>query len=150
MKPSMGWIIVVVLGVIFITDSHSYNQLILQASMETHSLIVSRSEADEPSNIWQEAAVSALSHREQRSGEVSLSPGASSYAQGSAITAIIRNGLERAIYAEDLMTDCSVVIMEHWSPKGWQAMLNCGMERLPATMVIMAGQILHVTLKGPI
>ena len=147
MKHSM-WLIIVVLGFTFMLSCKSNaDQIERRGSAGSVTTEVSQPDMPNPAGVSQKASVMITDGRSAaKSGNVFIEPSASAYAKGALVTAVVSNGLEQAIYAEDMKSDCSIVILENWGLVGWQGMLNCGMERLPATSAIMPGQAIDVQI----
>ena len=116
-------------------------QLDRQVPMENTTKGVIQPEKAAPTGISQQPPTLTRGTRTGvKSGKVTIHLGAFTYAKGAHIVATITNGLQHAVYAEDMKTDCSIVTLERRVGEGWQPLIDCGMERLPAVVAIMAGQ----------
>lgn len=68
------------------------------------------------------------------------------YLAGHPIMIQVINGLDQTIYAHDLKTDCTTVILQSQEGSEWQDIQGCGMEILPASVAIEPNIGLEVTL----
>lgn len=80
-------------------------------------------------------------------GQVSLSLGPLPTDPSGELTLTVANGLDGAIYTEDLKTGCTVVMLESWDGAAWQPVSDCGVERLPRTVMIAPGHGLAVVIR---
>jgi hypothetical protein len=79
-------------------------------------------------------------------GKVSIVLRAPVFKEGEVIRAVIANGLERILYAEDEKTDCSIAILERREAKTWRPVLGCAVGRAPLVVAIGPGRGRVVTI----
>lgn len=58
---------------------------------------------------------------------------------GEQVSAVVTNGLDVPIYAEDMKTDCSVVTLERQEGLEWKRISGCMMKRPTRTVQLQAG-----------
>jgi hypothetical protein len=147
MRHSISLVLVAVFFTLMLGCKSDADQSAGRASVESVSMGDRQRPMENAAGVSQKVFISSADGRGlSTSGNITIEPSAFSYAKGVSVAAIITNGLELAIYTEDMKSDCSIAILEHWQLTGWQAMLNCGMERLPAISAIMPGQAMHVQI----
>ena len=73
------------------------------------------------------------------SGEVTVTVDPQEYEKGQVIIATITNGLEQTIYAEDMKTGCTLVVLELQNGDDWESLRTCAMELLPFVFAIDPG-----------
>ncbi len=73
-------------------------------------------------------------------GKVTITTSARTYARGKVISAVIANGLDRTIYAEDSQSDCSIAVIERQEDASWQPITGCAERRPPVTVAIGASR----------
>lgn len=78
-------------------------------------------------------------------GKVTIDVGSLSYAEGSVISIIVKNGLAQVIYSDDRKTACSVVILERWTGDKWVPLLGCTQGRPTSPWAIGPGRGLMIS-----
>jgi hypothetical protein len=69
-------------------------------------------------------------------GKVTITLSAPRYARGSVISAVIANGLDRTVYAQDSKSDCSIVLIERLDGGTWQPIPGCNLRLPPVAVAI--------------
>lgn len=68
------------------------------------------------------------------------------YRAGQEIRFQVINGLDQTIYANDLKSDCTTIVLQGQHGSEWQDVQGCGMERLPVSVAIEPNNGLDVTI----
>lgn len=69
-------------------------------------------------------------------GKVVVDLSASTYEQGQVVSALIANGLDRTVYAQDSKTDCAIAFLQKQEGTRWTDIPACAVLRPPATWAI--------------
>jgi hypothetical protein len=77
----------------------------------------------------------------------SVTVDASHYGRGSVVTVTVANNGQRAIFADDMKTDCSIVMLQRQDGQNWTGFATCGMERAPQTMTVLPGERRRIALR---
>jgi hypothetical protein len=77
----------------------------------------------------------------------SVTVDASQYGRGDVVTATVANNGQRAIFADDMKTDCSIVVLQRQDGENWIGFATCGMERAPQTVAVLPGEHRRVALR---
>ncbi len=94
-------------------------------------------EPGQPSGSGEGQALGGLGEPVQASpGRVTITLSAPSYAGGQVISAVIANGLDRTVYAENSKSDCSIAVIEQREGVTWQPIVACGLRLPPVTVAI--------------
>jgi hypothetical protein len=73
-------------------------------------------------------------------GAVTIALTEASYASGKPVVAIVQNGLDHPIYADDLQSDCTVITLEQQTGDEWKPLSACLMKRMSRPVAIAAGE----------
>lgn len=77
----------------------------------------------------------------------SVTVDASQYSRADMVTATVANTGQRAIFAEDMKTDCSIVMLQRQDGQNWTGFATCGMERAPQTVAVLPGEHRRIALR---
>ncbi len=69
-------------------------------------------------------------------GRVTITLSARAYEEGQVISALIANGLERTVHAQDSKTDCTIAFLQRGHGTEWVDLLACAVMRPPITLAI--------------
>jgi hypothetical protein len=64
-------------------------------------------------------------------GQVVVTLDRGTYRVGEVVTVTVMNGLDQPVYADDMKSACSIVILQQRQGQDWVSVTGCGMERAP-------------------
>jgi hypothetical protein len=68
------------------------------------------------------------------------------FGEGEPIRAVVANGLDQIIFAEDRKTDCSILTLQMWRDGSWQQIVGCTQRRPAAWIAIGSGRVRRIVL----
>jgi hypothetical protein len=110
-------------------------------------VVSTRIAPETPPSTTSAATVSGVEPTGSGLAAASVTVDASQYGRADVVTATVANNGQRAIFADDMKTDCSIVMLQRRDGQNWTGYTTCAMERAPQTVALLPGEHRRMALR---